>query len=643
MELTTIRLKDFLSHRDTILTFGTKIQIVHGANGAGKSSLIDAIAYVLLGEPLRAELLKKEHGELIRHGAKEATVELSLPGLHIVRTITATTRTLTLERNGEPVVGGQDALQQVVYDALGTSAQALRTAIDSERFLHLSPAERKSLLFGLAKEPFTAVTIAERLRRALGSGDSDLPVGGVAELAAAQGFPAAEKHAVEQRRQAKRDADAQEDVLSHLPPAMFATAAGKTISLENVKPEAVAEQVAKLEDERDALVEARGARAQAEPEDVEALEKRAEEMAVRSCVLRGEQAGLKGGRLADEIPALMRERDAAAHALDLARRSLAEAQAELKATPADPEPQAEGCAACGRAYDADALAEAKKRHAGVLQGLSDRRERWGLAVKMAQSTLAEAEQLCGSAQEALDLTEKGTGRAKEIERELALLAEEKPRLGERIAAARKALAAARAEDPTPKIERLDARIAEGRRMVRAVEDYLAGRERSAAAKAVIKGALARAELYDALQKALSSSGIPADIARETMGPVRERIDEAGKKLGLAVELTDDCEVLIEGRDARLASKSERLRAGILVQHAVCQAAGLRLLLLDLDVTLDPEMKKLVNATVAGIAGAYDRVIILLTITAEGVRASRGQITNWIISGGDVEMVEREAA
>jgi DNA repair protein SbcC/Rad50 len=71
----SIELVDFLSHSDTKLEFKDGVTIFVGNNGAGKSSIIDAITYALFGEHKR-----KDVKSLIRRGANQgyAKIEFSI-------------------------------------------------------------------------------------------------------------------------------------------------------------------------------------------------------------------------------------------------------------------------------------------------------------------------------------------------------------------------------------------------------------------------------------------------------------------------------------------------------------------------------------------------------------------------------------
>src|SRR5919199_5579304 len=67
-----IRLYDFISHRNTTLTFNKGITIFVGHNGSGKSSIIDAITFALFGEHTR-----KSNKNLVQRGCQSSSVSLN--------------------------------------------------------------------------------------------------------------------------------------------------------------------------------------------------------------------------------------------------------------------------------------------------------------------------------------------------------------------------------------------------------------------------------------------------------------------------------------------------------------------------------------------------------------------------------------
>ncbi len=75
--ITSIELGDFLSHSETKLELGNGVTVFVGQNGAGKSSIIDAITFALFGQHTR-----KSNKGLIKRGANQgfAKVEFSING-----------------------------------------------------------------------------------------------------------------------------------------------------------------------------------------------------------------------------------------------------------------------------------------------------------------------------------------------------------------------------------------------------------------------------------------------------------------------------------------------------------------------------------------------------------------------------------
>ena len=73
----SIELVDFLSHSDTKLEFDGDTSVFVGQNGAGKSSIIDAVTFALFGNHTR-----KNNKSLIRRGANQgfARIEFSANG-----------------------------------------------------------------------------------------------------------------------------------------------------------------------------------------------------------------------------------------------------------------------------------------------------------------------------------------------------------------------------------------------------------------------------------------------------------------------------------------------------------------------------------------------------------------------------------
>ena len=72
----SIELIDFLSHHDTKLEFNNDATVFVGQNGAGKSSIIDAITFSLFGKHTRVLGSRRSNKSLIRRGTNKALVKI---------------------------------------------------------------------------------------------------------------------------------------------------------------------------------------------------------------------------------------------------------------------------------------------------------------------------------------------------------------------------------------------------------------------------------------------------------------------------------------------------------------------------------------------------------------------------------------
>ena len=72
----SIELIDFLAHHDTKLEFNNDATVFVGQNGAGKSSIIDAITFSLFGKHTRVLGNRRSNKSLIRRGTNKALVKI---------------------------------------------------------------------------------------------------------------------------------------------------------------------------------------------------------------------------------------------------------------------------------------------------------------------------------------------------------------------------------------------------------------------------------------------------------------------------------------------------------------------------------------------------------------------------------------
>ena len=156
----SIELIDFLAHHDTKLDFSNDATVFVGQNGAGKSSIIDAITFSLFGAHTR-----KNNKSLIRRGANKSFVKVDFSAngknYRTVRQIDAK-GTLTaqfLEKNGEdfiPIAEGErkqfgESMTEEVEKVLGINFEKLKIASivqqgELNSIIKAKPKEFKELL-----------------------------------------------------------------------------------------------------------------------------------------------------------------------------------------------------------------------------------------------------------------------------------------------------------------------------------------------------------------------------------------------------------------------------------------------------------------------------------------------------------------
>lgn len=76
MKITRIQAQNFIGLRSLDVPLTAPVAVFAGKNGAGKSSIRDAIRFAFLGEPGRVHL-KRDHGDLVTFGAKVGKVTIS--------------------------------------------------------------------------------------------------------------------------------------------------------------------------------------------------------------------------------------------------------------------------------------------------------------------------------------------------------------------------------------------------------------------------------------------------------------------------------------------------------------------------------------------------------------------------------------
>ena len=178
MKIERIEVENFLGLRDFTLEPGDRTLIV-GRNGAGKSSIRDAIRFAALGDPGRGIEKKKDFGALLSEGAKKGKVSVTIDGHRYQRCVKT---------------GG-------AATSIPEPPESLPYVLDADRFAAMGENARRSFLMGLMGVKVKPADIANRL---VAKGVSEAMAERVTPLLRS-GFDAACAEAKTWARDAKRD------------------------------------------------------------------------------------------------------------------------------------------------------------------------------------------------------------------------------------------------------------------------------------------------------------------------------------------------------------------------------------------------------------------------------------------------------
>lgn len=595
MRINRLTIENFQGACAVDLDLRTPAALIAGANGAGKSSVAEAVRLAFLATPERVGL-KKEFGALVTDGAKVGAVALDLD---------------------EGTIGISLPKGTQSGEALMPTSPALPFVLAPERFAAAKPDERRTLLFALTG---TNVKADEIERRLLARGCSPLLVPSIKPILRG-GFAAGADYAKQQATEAKGSWKAAtgeqwgsqkaEGWAAEVPPFDQAALVGERAALAAVeaKIEQATTALGALQQKATHYAEwqhQHSAR-QAQAAKLPALRQKLEfdqaehgKLAERVATLEA-KAGI--GPRVGLVHDLARCLDDAYNFEDTGLNLPAELDGRiLKAFKAyeeqygsldDDAGDAEASAALPKAIEArDLMARSVE---------NDRRD-----IAAAE---AAAEQMGGNNQpEAIAPADVEAVRAKVT----ALRAEHKT-INERVQALMNAKQAA-----TGAIER----TANATRYHSEVTDWLA------------------------IGDALSPDGIPGEILAEALQPVNDKLAGLAELAGWrAPAVGADMGITWGGRPYRLLSESERWRVDALVGAALAEISGLRMLILDrfdcLDMAGRADALGLVDALAAD--GHMDTILVLGTLKAPPSAPSGVFSVHWMEQGHSGPAKLKEAA
>jgi hypothetical protein len=602
LKIDKISIHNFLAITDLEMDLsGAPLHLIVGENEAGKSSIRDAIAYGLTGQA-RGLKTHEQQASLIKEGAKAAEVVItleSMPDRHpdkppqIIRKKTPKTAASVVG----PIPDDQ-VMAAILCDPL--------------TFLSMADKERRGVLFRMLPglNP-SAAEISKRLSalvepEAASEGRWLKCVPDLSDIAAAQGFKAAETEAVTRRRIAKRTRD---DAQVQEPETQLTI--GDTIHiLPDIQQVDVESGLSTLRAERDKLLKQRG---------------KAEAKADRLPDLEAELQSMEAG--APEPPE-EGEVERSTKALEINKGLVADLQAKITAMTAGSDPKSFpalcpvhkiGCPSAGK----EAVPGTKPKDVDPA------------VLKKAQTDLAELQKNVASIEADLKETQLAQavyddyGKQKQVLEAKIVKAKETQTKAQDTAGIDKQIAA------------LDARLQIGLDLLDAVRDFWRKKDAADAVAVKLSQADKEVALYDALAKALAPEGIPSQLVSEALGPVNEKLSYASGYLfpdcdeHEPVHLTQDLEVYRGTTPYVLLSKSARYRVGIAFQYALANLAGARLMLIDEADILSPLNRAFLLDFIMAIRQDFDAVLIFAT-TDHARPSPTPYLQVWVLMDGQVQ-------
>lgn len=603
MKITAIQTSNVLGARAIDVQLSKPVTLFAGKNGAGKSSLQEAIRMAMTGESVRVGL-KKDYGALVTEGQESGFVEVETA----------------------------DASYSVVLPSgkgLHSENPMLPFVLDAQRFARMDDKERRTFLFGLMGVKLDGASVTQRM---LDKGIDAKKVEQIAPFLRA-GFDAAQKEAAAKARDAKaswKTATGGEtwgkDKAPKWQPAPLPADAEKA----GTRHENAVAKMKEVEQELGAAQQALGAA-------------KAKAQARQQMAAQRDELAEKAGRI-DRIKAKL-ERDEAEVAEWQAK--VDETRAKAGVSPVNPKAPGEFLLR-GLASVTAEFVELTCNHPEVEwdSSLLNR-----AAAHLAEYRKLHGEPVVGDAPVQPDA--EAVAKLPEYEKAMALVQSAVANDKRDLAAAEQAAAKLKELDEeaaeTIDLEPLQANVAElteKRDSWRADADkYRAVAEQAARRQAVIDQAAAlHADVlaWTDIADALAPDGIPGEILAEALGPINDRLHvSAGFAEWEQVVIHSDMRITYGLRDYALISESEKWRTDAMIAEAVSFLAGVKLLVLDRFDVLDLKGREDLLYWLDGMAedGDIETALLFGTLKALPAQLPERIGAHWIDNGAAGQIKE----
>ena len=584
MKISHINISNFQGLRSADIALHTAVALVAGKNGAGKSSLRDAVAMGMNGKPTRVSK-KKDFSDLVTDGHKTGSIQLTFAD--------GRRSEVSLPDGKATFFGSENGLDP------DKARAGLTYVLDPFLFAQVEEDERRQVLFTLTGCGASAEEVQKRLAA---RGADSAKVEAVLPLLRA-GFPAAERDAKTRATEAK---------------GAWRAVTGETYG----DKKAVGWKA-----EKSAVPEGTILQAENDLEEIDGA------IATAQQQLGELQASYKAqqGR-ANQIASLEEQ----AGRLERIQQKLAADETELadwEAKVADTQAKASG-----RHVEAH-------HECPHCQGLLQIKGQ-GLAAQLVPYEVPDSAPDDGAAAYLPSYTQARDLCARAVEngkRALAAAQSAEAQLKAMEEGAGGVVAEADIHAAAQKIDAL-----KSRRKQAAVElETLRGQVRAAAEadKKTADAARHHADVqaWTLIADALAPDGIPGEILTDALRPVNDLLFEYAKLAGWQrVQLGSDMAITADGRQYCLLSESEKWRADCLLALVVAKLSGLKLVVLDRFDVLDVAGRKDLLALLDELAfsGELDTAVVCGTLKQAPTKLPDTMASFWV-KNGEVEAVKLE--